>query len=235
MAVVEALPNSVTVLFDNNPFVAHLVTEMSDGSLPSDSFSRDLSILGIILTLEALKNINQSEDNGLAEKQVMSVSGAEIYGVELDCNFGLVPILTAGQGLMHEAAKLIPNRSIYPIGIKRDEQTLKPNVYMNGLNGCPPPRIFIYEPMLATGGSAIAAIELIERWYLEYNVQAEKISLLSCLAAPEGLDEIAYQYPYVEIIVAAMGSGLNEKGYIVGDYEIGDCGDRYRNVYFSSF
>jgi len=132
---------------------------------------------------------------------------------------GLVPILRAGLGMVEGAWELMPSAEVWHIGLYRDERTLKPVAYYNRLPVEPTVSVcLILDPMLATGGSSVAAIEMLKAR------GAKHIKLMCLVAAPEGVNMVNSHHPDVEIYVAAVDSHLNEHGYIVPG--LGDAGDR---------
>jgi len=131
----------------------------------------------------------------------------------------VIPILRAGLGMVDGILQLIPNAKVGHIGLYRDPETLEPVEYYCKLPGDIEERdIYIVDPMLATGGSAAAAIELVKRH------GGCRIALVSLIAAPEGVEKVHSQHPEVDIFTAALDSHLNDHGYIVPG--LGDAGDR---------
>lgn len=132
---------------------------------------------------------------------------------------GLFPILRAGLGMVEPAIEMIPTAHVWHLGLYRDHETLEPVTYYNKL----PPQLdvdlcIILDPMLATGGSAVAAVEILKRW------GATRIMFLGLIAAPEGVATLSQAHPDVPIHLAALDSHLNQMGYIVPG--LGDAGDR---------
>lgn len=143
----------------------------------------------------------------------------EMQGHRLADRIGLVPILRAGLGMVDAMLELMPTAQVWHLGLFRDERTLRPVEYYNKL----PDRAtvdlcLILDPMLATGGSATAAIEVLKHW------GAARIKLVNLIAAPEGVEAVVRAHPDVEIHAAALDRQLNEKGYIMPG--LGDAGDR---------
>jgi uracil phosphoribosyltransferase len=140
-------------------------------------------------------------------------------GEELADRIGLIPILRAGLGMVDAMLELMPTAEVWHLGLFRDERTLRPVEYYNKLpNTSTVDLCLILDPMLATGGSATAAIEVLKRW------GAVRIKLENLLAAPEGVEAVLKAHPEVEIYTAALDRQLNEKGYIMPG--LGDAGDR---------
>ena len=132
---------------------------------------------------------------------------------------GLVPILRAGLGMVEGAWEVLPMAEVWHIGLYRDERTLRPVEYYNKLPVQPTVDVcLVLDPMLATGGSAVATVDVLKRW------GARRIKFVGIIAAPEGVDRLGEAHPDVPIHVAAVDSHLNEHGYIVPG--LGDAGDR---------
>src|SRR3954449_2542541 len=146
----------------------------------------------------------------------------ETDGARLADRIGLVPILRAGLGMVEAMLELMPTAEVWHLGLFRDERTLRPVEYYNKLpDSASVDLCLILDPMLATGGSATAAIEVLKRWGA---VQPVRIKLVNLIAAPEGVAAVAAAHPDVEIHCAALDRQLNEKGYILPG--LGDAGDR---------
>ena len=140
-------------------------------------------------------------------------------GEQLAERIGLIPILRAGLGMVDAMLELMPTAEVWHLGLFRDERTLRPVEYYNKLpDSATVDLCLILDPMLATGGSATAAIEVLKRW------GAVRIKLVNLIAAPEGVDAVTKAHPDVEIYTAALDRQLNEKGYIMPG--LGDAGDR---------
>ena len=138
---------------------------------------------------------------------------------QLADRIGLVPILRAGLGMVDAMLELMPTAEVWHLGLFRDERTLRPVEYYNKLpDSATVDLCLILDPMLATGGSATAAIEVLKRW------GATRIKLINLIAAPEGVAAVSAAHPDVEIYCAALDRQLNEKGYIMPG--LGDAGDR---------
>jgi len=143
----------------------------------------------------------------------------ETDGAELADRIGLVPILRAGLGMVDAMLELMPTAQVWHLGLFRDERTLRPVEYYNKLpDSATVDLSLILDPMLATGGSATAAIEVLKRW------GATRIKLLNLIAAPEGVAAVTSAHPDVHIHSAALDRQLNERGYILPG--LGDAGDR---------
>jgi uracil phosphoribosyltransferase len=138
---------------------------------------------------------------------------------ELQEKIGLVPILRAGLGMVEGVWDLMPSSEVWHIGVYRDEKTLKPVQYYNKLPIEPRVQVcLILDPMLATGGSAVATTTILKNWGVT------KIKFVGLIGAPEGIAMMREHHPDVPIYLAAIDERLNEKGYIVPG--LGDAGDR---------
>jgi len=143
-------------------------------------------------------------------------------GAELADRIGLVPILRAGLGMVDAMLELMPAAQVWHLGLFRDERTLRPVEYYNKLpDSATVDLCLILDPMLATGGSATAAIDVLKRWGA---VTPVRIKLVNLIAAPEGVRAVHDAHPDVPIYTAALDRQLNEKGYIMPG--LGDAGDR---------
>lgn len=144
---------------------------------------------------------------------------AETNGSELMERIGLVPILRSGLGMVEGVWELMPSAEVWHIGLYRDERTLKPVSYYNRLPVEPTVSVcLILDPMLATGGSAVATVDILKRWGVK------KIKFLGLIAAPEGIQTLHEAHPDVPIHIAHIDECLNEHGYILPG--LGDAGDR---------
>ena len=143
----------------------------------------------------------------------------ETVGYTLKTKVAVVPILRAGLGMAEGLLDLIPEAHVWHVGLYRDEETLEPRTYYNRLPLQPESTLaIVVDPMLATGGSAVQACELLRESGIE------QIRLISILAAPEGIEKMQTRMPGVPIFTGALDDRLNEVGYIVPG--LGDAGDR---------
>ncbi len=144
---------------------------------------------------------------------------AKMQGVEIGVRIGLIPILRAGLGMVEPIIDLLPTARVWHLGLYRDHHTLEPVSYYNKLPAQPDIDLcLILDPMLATGGSAVAAVDVLKAW------GAANIKFLGLIAAPEGVARLQQAHPDVAIHLAALDECLNEQGYIVPG--LGDAGDR---------
>ena len=143
----------------------------------------------------------------------------ETEGAQLADRIGLIPILRAGLGMVDAMLELMPTAEVWHLGLFRDERTLRPVEYYNKLpDSATVDLCLVLDPMLATGGSATAAIEVLKRW------GARRIKLINVIAAPEGVRAVGAAHPDVPIHSAALDRQLNERGFILPG--LGDAGDR---------
>jgi uracil phosphoribosyltransferase len=146
----------------------------------------------------------------------------ETDGFKLADRIGLIPILRAGLGMVDAMLELMPTAEVWHLGLFRDEHTLRPVEYYNKLpDSATVDLCLILDPMLATGGSATAAIEVLKKWGAVHPV---RIKLVNLIAAPEGVRAVEAAHPDVQIYAAALDRQLNERGYIMPG--LGDAGDR---------
>jgi uracil phosphoribosyltransferase len=144
---------------------------------------------------------------------------AAMTAQQLSDHIGLIPILRAGLGMMEGALDMLPAAQVWHIGLYRDEKTLRPVEYYNKLPIAPTVSVcLMLDPMLATGGSASATVDILKRW------GAKQIMFLGLIGAPEGVARLQNDHPDVPIYLAALDERLNEIGYILPG--LGDAGDR---------
>jgi uracil phosphoribosyltransferase len=140
-------------------------------------------------------------------------------GCELSEKIGLVPILRAGLGMVEGVWNLMPSAEVWHIGLYRDEKSLKPVEYYNKLPVEPTVSVcLILDPMLATGGSAVATVDILKRWGVR------KIKFVGILASPQGINNLQKHHPDIPIYLAGIDEKLNQNGYILPG--LGDAGDR---------
>jgi len=205
----------MTLHVSNHPAVKHKLRILRDEATEPKKFREIVRELSWLLGYEALA------DARLRDRDVrtpIEVTAAQ----ELGDRIGLVPILRAGLGMVDAMLELMPTAEVWHLGLFRDEHTLRPVEYYNKLpDSASVDLCLILDPMLATGGSATAAIEVLKRWGAVHPV---RIKLVNLIAAPEGVAAVAAAHPDVEIHCAALDRQLNEKGYILPG--LGDAGDR---------
>ena len=197
----------------DHPLVQHKLSVLRDRRTGTKEFRELIYEMSIMLGYEATRGL------ALEDAVVETPLATANVKVLSDKKLGIVPILRAGLGMVDGITSLLPSAKVGHIGLYRDPKTLKPVDYYCKLPGGRSEReIFVVDPMLATGGSAVAAVgHIIERG-------GKKISLVSLIAAPEGIATFHEAHPDVDIFVAAVDSHLNEHCYIVPG--LGDAGDR---------
>lgn len=195
-----------------HPLVAHKLSILRDVKTEPKKFRQLVRELGALLTYEA------TTDLAMVPVDVTTpLATAKCH--ELSMKIGLVPVLRAGLGLVEGVWELIPTAEVWHIGLYRDEKTLKPVEYYNKLPIEPTVSMcLILDPMLATGGSAVATADVLKRWGVK------RIKFVGIIAAPEGIAVLQKAHPDVDIHLAAVDDHLNERGYIVPG--LGDAGDR---------
>lgn len=195
-----------------HPLVAHKLGLLRNKLTEPKKFRELVREIAALLTYEATLDL---------QTQPCSVETpiATAPAQELLAKIGLVPILRAGLGMVEGVWELMPYAEVWHIGLYRDERTLQPVQYYNKLPIQPTVSVcLILDPMLATGGSATATVELLKHWGVT------KIKFVGILGAPEGIRAMQEQHPDVPIHLAGIDSHLNERGYIVPG--LGDAGDR---------
>jgi uracil phosphoribosyltransferase len=195
-----------------HPAVRHKLGILRDEATEPKKFREVVRELSWLMGYEALADARTRPLDVRTPLEVMP-------GEELADRIGLIPILRAGLGMVDAMLELMPTAQVWHLGLFRDERTLRPVEYYNKLpNSTTVDLCLILDPMLATGGSATAAIEVLKRW------GAVRIKLVNIIAAPEGVEAVSKAHPDVEIYTAALDRQLNEKGYIMPG--LGDAGDR---------
>jgi uracil phosphoribosyltransferase len=195
-----------------HPLVAHKLTKLRDKTTEPKKFRELVREIAALLTYEATADL-------ITKPRTVQTPLAAIEGVEVMEKIGLVPILRAGLGMVEGVWGLMPTAEVWHIGLYRDERTLKPVQYYNKLPVEPTVSVcLILDPMLATGGSAVATVDILKQWGVR------KIKFVCIIAAPEGIRLLQENHPDVPIHLAAVDERLNEHGYILPG--LGDAGDR---------
>ncbi len=208
----SAATNPATLHVSRHPAVLHKLAVLRDVDTEPKKFREVVRELSWLLGYEALEDAKTRPLEIRTPMESMEAS-------ELGERIGLVPILRAGLGMVDAMLELMPTAQVWHLGLFRDERTLRPVEYYNKLpDSATVDLCLILDPMLATGGSATAAIDVLKRW------GAVRIKLVNLIAAPEGVAAVQAAHPDVEIHCAALDRQLNEKGYIMPG--LGDAGDR---------
>lgn len=197
----------------DHPLIQHKIGIMRMKTTSTKEFRDLVAEVAMLIYYEASRNLPLADKE--IETPLVKTTVKEIAGKKL-C---VVPILRAGMHMADGVLTLTPNAKVGHIGLYRNEETLEPVEYFCKLPSDAADReIFVVDPMLATGGSAIAAITLLKRRGIK------KIRFLCLIAAPEGLEKLKEAHPDVDIYVGALDERLNDKGYILPG--LGDAGDR---------
>ncbi|MFT4691183.1 MAG: uracil phosphoribosyltransferase [Verrucomicrobiia bacterium] len=200
----------------DHPLIEHNLVRLRDEKTEPEEFRRALGEIATLMVYEATRNFEQ-------KSVTVQTPVAKTRAKQLKREVLLVPVLRAGLGMLEPLLRLIPHARVGFIGLKRNEDTLEAATYHKSL----PERlgkfeIIVIDPMLATGGSAVSAIQLL------HERGAKRVRLVNVLAAPEGVKYVHKHFPEVPIFTGAMDKKLNEKGYIVPG--LGDAGDRLFGV-----
>jgi len=196
----------------NHPLITHKLTQMRQKDTGTKDFRQNLDEIAGLMAYEITRDVP-------TRKIEIMTPVAPCVSEEMAKEIVLVPILRAGLGMVNGIRNLIPTAKVGHIGLYRDEETLEPHEYFAKFpSNLPDSVVMILDPMLATGGSASAAIDMIKKR------GATVIKLICLVGAPEGVKRIEEDHPDVDIYLAALDEKLNEHGYIVPG--LGDAGDR---------
>ena len=198
----------------DHPLVAHKLTIMRDKNTSVKDFRELVSEIGMLITYEATRDLPMTTKH--IETPICEMDAPTLAGKK----FAVVPILRAGLGMVDSMIELIPSAKVGHIGLFRDPETHEPVKYYCKM---PPDiserQVFVVDPMLATGGSAVAALDILKKEY-----GCRYLTLMDIIAAPEGVKAVTEAHPDVDLYVAAVDDHLNEHAYIVPG--LGDAGDR---------
>ncbi len=196
-----------------HPLVQHKLGLMRSSNKSTRSFRQLAAEVGCLLTYEATKDLElepYTVEGWCGEIEAERIKGKKIT---------VVPILRAGLGMLDGVLELVPSAKISVVGLYRDEETLEPVTYFEKLASDIESRMaLVVDPMLATGGSMIATIDLLKE------AGCTSIRALVLVAAPEGIEKVQAAHPDVDIFTASVDQGLNEQGYIMPG--LGDAGDK---------
>jgi uracil phosphoribosyltransferase len=200
------------VFASSHPLVAHKLARLRSIKTNPKKFRELVREIAALLAYEATADLR------IIPIEVETPLGTA-PGAELQEKIGLVPILRAGLGMVEGIWELMPSAEVWHIGLYRDERTLKPVQYYNKLPVQPTVAVcLILDPMLATGGSAVATVDILKHWGVG------RIKFVGLIGAPEGISLLQQRHPDVPIHLAAVDERLNEHGYILPG--LGDAGDR---------
>ena len=199
-----------------HPIAQTMLTRLRQKSTSSLEFRHLVRQLTVQLGLEATQDL-------ATMPHTIQTPVATCSGTALDASVAIVPILRAGIGMAEPLIEMMPDAVVRHLGLFRDEKTLQPVTYYEKLPGGHLPDVcLVVDPMLATGGTAIATLELLRKW------GAKDIRFLAILGAPEGVAALQKADPKVTIYLAGLDERLNERGYIIPG--LGDAGDRQYNT-----
>ena len=196
----------------SHPLVKHKLTILRDKETKPKKFRELIREIAILLAYETTQDL--ALDPTSVETPMGTASGAFLREP-----IGLVPILRAGLGMVEGVWEMMPGSEVWHIGLFRDERTLQPVEYYNKLPVSPTVQLcIVLDPMLATGGSAAATVDILKRW------GATRIKFMGIIAAPEGIKVLQDAHPDVDIHIGVIDERLNDIGFIVPG--LGDAGDR---------
>lgn len=198
-----------------HPLMEYHLAKVRCKDTPPAVFREAVHCLSSLLTYEAARDL-------ATEPVQIQTPICETTCQALKQRIGLLPILRAGLGMVDAVLSMVPEAEVRHLGFKRNETTFKPEAYYNMLSDEAVDVAFVLDPMLATGGSAVAALKAVYDW------KVPQVKLLAMIAAPEGLEKICSVYPQTQIYVCAIDDHLNENAYIVPG--LGDAGDRLFNT-----
>ena len=197
----------------DHPLIQHKLTHIRDVTTGTKEFRELLDEIAMLMTYELTRNLNLEEVE--IQTPVAKCKAKVLAGKKM----GVVPILRAGLGMVNGVLKIIPAARVGHVGLYRDPQTLQPVEYYCKLPTDVQERdLIVIDPMLATGGSCVAAIDLVKKH------GAKNIKLMCLVGAPEGVQAVNDAHPDVEIYAASVDECLNDHGYIIPG--LGDAGDR---------
>jgi uracil phosphoribosyltransferase len=200
----------------HHPLIRHHLSRLRDKQTPPAEFRQLVQRLAVLLAYEATKDL-------AIQPIEIETPLTRMTGQALAQRIGLIPILRAGLGMVDPILNLIPTAEVWHLGLYRDEETAQPVEYYSKLPETEPVDVaLVVDPMLATGGSATAALEAMERWGVP------KLKVLSIIASQAGLEAVREAFPAAEIFVCTIDPELNSRKFIVPG--LGDAGDRIFNT-----
>ena len=201
------------VMIMDHPLIQHKIGIIRRQETGSKDFRQLISEIAMLMCYEATRDLKLTDVE--IETPISKMTAKELAGKKL----AVVPILRAGLGMVDGMLSMIPAAKVGHIGLYRNEETLEPVEYYCKLpKDCAEREVFVVDPMLATGGSATAAITMLK------NKGVKKIRFMCIVAAPQGIERMQKEHPDVDLYVGALDDHLNENGYIVPG--MGDAGDR---------
>lgn len=221
MATAEEMSISedrMLVFVPPHPLIKHWVSVLRNEQTPSPIFRNAMAELGRLLMYEASRDWLP-----MVTGEIQSPMGvASVEFIDPREPVAIIPILRAGLALAEHASSILPATKTYHLGISRDEETLQPTIYLNKLPDTFPEgsRVLVVDPMLATGGTIVASLELIK----ERGVENQQIKVISAVAAPPALQKLSEKFPGLHVYTGIIDPTVNDKGFIVPG--LGDAGDR---------
>ncbi len=201
---------SINIL--DHPLIKHKITNIRKKETTTKDFYQFVNEIAGLMAYEVTRNFPLKDVE-------IETPICKTVQKELDTEVVIVPILRAGLGMVDGIRSMVPTAKVGVIGLYRNEETLKPvEYYAKFPSTLPESQVLVVDPMLATGGSAIAAIDMIKKR------GAKHITFVGLVGAPQGLNALSKAHPDVDIYLGALDEKLNEVGYIVPG--LGDCGDR---------
>ncbi len=201
------------VVVMDHPLIQHKIGYIRRTSTGTKDFRQTISEIAMLICYEATRDLALTDVT--IETPICEATVKELKGKKM----AIVPILRAGLGMVDGMLSLIPAAKVGHIGLYRDPQTLEPVEYYCKLPAdCAEREVFVVDPMLATGGSSVAAIQMLK------DKGCKKIHFMCIIAAPEGIERMKEAHPDVDMYVGALDEKLNDHGYIVPG--LGDAGDR---------
>ena len=197
-----------------HPLITHKLSLMRDKDTSTNQFRLLLKEISLLMGYEVTRQLPIRNES--IETPVCSTTGKFIAGKKMV----VVPILRAGLGMADGLLELVPSARVGHIGVYRDPKTLTPVEYLAKLPGIEGRTFIVVDPMLATGNSAVHAVDTL----IKHGVEITNIKFMALVAAPEGVDKLVSKHPSIEIFVAALDKKLNDHAYIVPG--LGDAGDR---------
>ncbi|XP_023638490.1 uracil phosphoribosyltransferase, chloroplastic isoform X2 [Capsella rubella] len=210
--------NRMLVFVPPHPLIKHWISVLRNDQTPCPIFRNAMAELGRLLMYEAAR-----EWLPTVAGEIMSPLGpASVEFIDPREPIAVVPILRAGLALAEQASSVLPANKVYHLGISRDEETLLPSVYLNKLPDEFPKnsRVFLVDPMVATGGTIIAAMDLLK----ERGLSVQQIKVICACTAPPALSKLNEKFPGLHVYAGMIDPEVNEKGFIIPG--LGDAGDR---------
>ncbi|OAY85387.1 Uracil phosphoribosyltransferase [Ananas comosus] len=208
----------IQVIVPAHPLIKHWISVLRNEQTPSSIFKNAMAELGRLLVYEASRDWLPTITGEV--QTPVGVATAEF--IDPSDPVMIIPILRAGLALAEHASTILPATRTYHLGMRRDETTLQPSVYLNKLPDKFPEgsRVIVMDPMLATGGTIVAAIDLLK----DRGVENKQVKVISAVAAPPALEKLSKKFPGLHVYAGMVDPVLNEKGFIVPG--LGDAGDR---------